>query len=182
MRIHFLRIAHCPHIGTAVLLGLNRMFSVLVGGAPGHVAILTTRPSGGSLVSRQLVDRACEEVRLSQRWKGPGSPLASKLHAASRTALGQGWRDTTSFPSVHTVSFFFYSPLVTKSKAKPSASAPQPSDSSFQAASNNILCSKPFFKICELWWCCQIKDDIYHSVANLNETCYPFTAVNYTAT
>lgn len=67
------------NIALSLLLGLNHVFTVSVGGSLGHVVHLPIRTILGSQVSGWFV----WIVRLSQRWKGLGRTRPSELQNLS---------------------------------------------------------------------------------------------------
>lgn len=73
-------------------------------------------------------------VRLSQRWKGPGSPQASELHKDMSTWGGRGCQDSGSFPICTLIQFFSHLAVIAdacqKSHGHTSCIPSQPGDSS----------------------------------------------------
>lgn len=127
-RIHFHLIQHCPLPGTAILLGLNRMFTVLVGGSLGHVAHLPTSTIQGSLLSSWLVQRACGDSETQPEVERSRSLRALELHEDMSTRGGRGRQETGSILIYAEIKLLLIAPgllmPVRRVKATPPTSPP----------------------------------------------------------
>lgn len=127
-RIHFRLIQRCPLPGTAVLLGLNHMFTVLVGGSLGHVAHLPARTIQGSLVSSWLVQRACGDSEAQPEVERSWSLRALELHEDMSIRGGQRCQETGTFLIYTEIELLLIAPWlpmpVRRVKATPPTSPP----------------------------------------------------------